>query len=76
MGELSDDNRLILLEQAVKDLQTAVLELKTEVNKLRDVASIGRGALWALMKLGALVLIIATVLEALSSFNFFHKSGP
>lgn len=76
MSDLSDDNRLILLEQSVKDLQTSVLELKVEVTKLRDVASLGQGALWVLMKIGALILLIAAVLDTLSSFNFFHKSGP
>lgn len=75
MSDLSDDNRLILLEQAVKNLAASVVELKTEVAKLRDMASLGQGALWAVMKLGALILLVTSVIEVLAGLNFFHKAG-
>ena len=75
MGDLSDDNRLVLLEQAVKDLKASADELKGEVARLRDMASLGKGALWAIMRLGALIIVIAAAVEVLTSFNFLHKAG-
>lgn len=73
MNDLTNGERLALLEQSDKDMREDLKQIKSDLSVLKEIASLGKGAIWAFMKVGAFFILLAGVGEFIFAYLSFHK---